>query len=368
MATIYKRERSPFWQARIVVGGMPNRISTGEHDKRKAQKSADEAEAEANRNIVSSNELRLTGAAERFFLMKTNLSPKTVRNYRSSLAQIKAKLGDFPIRLLDKDRLNHYVETRRIEIAALYLERKQRAEKNESKLPQQRGGSVAIRRDLAFLSSVYATVSPDFNPLIGFSKRNLPQARERTRWLTPAELERIIDACREETHRVFFILLVETGMRPTEVLGLENEWIDLNERQIILWGDRTKNGDYRIVPLTDRVVDTLKHTQLRTGKYLFLNPETGKPFTTFRKAWEGICERANLPDIVIYTLRHTFASWGLQRGIEQLPLQHWMGHKTPSMTRRYAKSSADSLRAAARRFSDNTQSNTQTTDLTARGE
>jgi integrase len=335
MATVYRRERSPYWQARICVGGAPNRISTGETDRRKAQKAADEAEAEANRNLIQRDELRLVTATTRFFELK-RLRPKTVRGYKSNLTNIVSKLGDFPLRLLTHDRLKHYVEIRLQEV-----------------------GSVAIRRDLAFLSSVYTTLGLE-NPLLTFNKRNLPEARERTRWLTPAEVDRMIAACREPHQKTFIILLVETGMRMGELLQLRWQDVDIPNRQIVLPGDQTKNGTYRIIPLTERALGTLIDTQKQcaTG-HVLTNPETGKAFTTFRGCWAGICKRASVSDATIHTLRHTFASWGLQRGIGELALQDWMGHKTRSMTKRYAKSSYDSLQEAARRFSQSTLFDTQ---------
>jgi hypothetical protein len=52
LATIYKRAGSPYWQARIKSANGYERISTGTRDRREAQKTADEAEAELAQLLV----------------------------------------------------------------------------------------------------------------------------------------------------------------------------------------------------------------------------------------------------------------------------------------------------------------------------
>lgn len=349
MATLYKRSRSPFWQARVVVGGRSKRISTNTTNSREAQKAADEAEDELNQLLVSEADLRIMAAAERFFAYKTELRPKTVINYKSSLTSLVGVLGDFPLKLLDETRLKHYVEVR-----------------------STKTGSVAIRRDLAFLSSLYKTArgwtnGPTTNPVRDFDKSHLKNAVERTRWLTPQEFDQVLAACKTPTQTRVVTLLLETGLRISELLGLEWEAVDFRYRQIVIFGDKTKNGDYRIVPLTGKAFDTLQDTvRNATSDYVFVNPKTGKPLTTFQKCWVGICQRSGVANCTIHTLRHTFASWGLQRGMGEIPLQHWLGHKTRSMTKRYAKSSYDSLQAAAAVFSGDTLDSTL--DITIEGE
>jgi integrase len=54
--------------------------------------------------------------------------------------------------------------------------------------------------------------------------------------------------------------------------------------------------------------------------------------------WKRV--KANVPgldDTVIYTFRHTCASWQVQDEVPLFHVQIWMGHKTPTMTQRYAK-------------------------------
>lgn len=53
--------------------------------------------------------------------------------------------------------------------------------------------------------------------------------------------------------------------------------------------------------------------------------------------WRQI--RAHVPqleDTVLYTARHTCCSWMVQRGVDLYRVMEWMGHSTPTMTKRYA--------------------------------
>jgi hypothetical protein len=97
LATIYKRAGSPYWQARIKSANGYERISTGTRDRREAQKTADEAEAELAQLLVKAADIKLMEAAARFFNEK-KLKPKTVANYKQSLSNIYGRLGDFPLK------------------------------------------------------------------------------------------------------------------------------------------------------------------------------------------------------------------------------------------------------------------------------
>ncbi|MBF0295897.1 MAG: tyrosine-type recombinase/integrase [Magnetococcales bacterium] len=66
---------------------------------------------------------------------------------------------------------------------------------------------------------------------------------------------------------------------------------------------------------------------------------------------EGIRERAGLSDVRIHDTRHGFASVGVISGMGLPIVGALLGHKTPSVTARYAHLSADPLKGAADRIS-----------------
>jgi integrase len=234
---------------------------------------------------------------------------------------------------------------------------------------------VAIRRDLAFLSSLYSSArhwdgGPQSNPIRDYDKKGLKDANARTNWLKPEEVERLIAACTTDYQKTFIILLVQTGLRYKEVLGLKWQNVDFHNRMIVIGNlsvTATKNGDSRIIPMTEQVHDTLFDTQNQCAtEWVMANPKTGKPFTNLHKAWSGITRRAELPEVRIHDLRHTFASWALQRGVDPITTQTLLGHRTASMTRRYSHLNKEALVAAMERFARGTKCGTGAPDLCAK--
>jgi integrase len=66
-----------------------------------------------------------------------------------------------------------------------------------------------------------------------------------------------------------------------------------------------------------------------------------RAFTTARK-------KAGLEDVRFHDLRHTFATRLVQAGVDLYRVQRLLGHKTPTMTQRYAHHSPESLRDGVR--------------------
>src|SRR2546426_6509763 len=64
-------------------------------------------------------------------------------------------------------------------------------------------------------------------------------------------------------------------------------------------------------------------------------------------AWERAVTRAKLTDLPWHDLRHTFASWAVQRRVSLYELKELLGHSTLTMVRRYAHLAPEHLRAAA---------------------
>src|SRR2546428_7530536 len=66
----------------------------------------------------------------------------------------------------------------------------------------------------------------------------------------------------------------------------------------------------------------------------------------FHAAWEAHVQRGALQKVTLHTLRHTFASWLVQRGRTLKEVQEALGHQTITMTMRYSHLAPDHLRAA----------------------
>ncbi len=63
-----------------------------------------------------------------------------------------------------------------------------------------------------------------------------------------------------------------------------------------------------------------------------------------RRAYRSALNKARIEDIRFHDLRHTFATRLVQVGVDIYKVQILLGHKTPSMTQRYAHHYPESLR------------------------
>jgi integrase len=82
-------------------------------------------------------------------------------------------------------------------------------------------------------------------------------------------------------------------------------------------------------------------------EHLFVNRQTGLPYTTVMKVWARLRKAAGLPQLRIHDLRHQFASRLVNAGRSLYEVQQILGHSQPIVTQRYAHLSSRTLQQAA---------------------
>jgi integrase len=132
-------------------------------------------------------------------------------------------------------------------------------------------------------------------------------------------------------------------MRRGEILGLK--WNQIKNDFIYL--DKTKTKNRREIPINDDLAQALKAIRQEKGlrsKYVF----TYKGLTIQRvdRAFKAALKRAGIEDFKFHDLRHTFASHLAMKGASSKDLQELLGHKTMSMTTRYAHLSQEHKKKA----------------------
>ena len=86
--------------------------------------------------------------------------------------------------------------------------------------------------------------------------------------------------------------------------------------------------------MNETVKATLKEMQ-RKGPYVFCNGD-GKIFGTVRKSFKTALRKSEIKDFRLHDCRHTFASNLIMEGVDIMTVKKLMGHKTLTMTLRYA--------------------------------
>ncbi|MFN8829870.1 MAG: tyrosine-type recombinase/integrase [Labrys sp. (in: a-proteobacteria)] len=172
----------------------------------------------------------------------------------------------------------------------------------------------------------------------------------KTRWLRPAEAQRLIEACSPHMAKLVLFLLY-TGARVSEAVYLDWANVDLS-RQHAVFVD-TKNGEERGAPLHPAIVSILANLPHRDGA-VFRRPD-GEPYERragdhtggqIKTAFNAAVRRAKLPGgVTPHTLRHTWATWEYAAHKDIYRLMRLGGWKTESMVRRYVKIDATDFAA-----------------------
>ena len=166
--------------------------------------------------------------------------------------------------------------------------------------------------------------------------RLLKENNRRLRYLTVEECQKLLRECSSHL-RPIVTMALHTGMRKAEILGLTWDKVDLRNGLILLAQDDTKNSERKEIPIDGTVRATLQGLTRRLDvAYLFYDQETGMRYQDIKKGFNAACRRAGIKDFVFHDLRHTFASHLVMKGIDITTVKELLGHKTLTMTLRYA--------------------------------
>ena len=216
-----------------------------------------------------------------------------------------------------------------------------------------RGAPYQANRCVALLSKLFSLairwkLRPD-NPVKGV-ERNAEHAR--TRYLSAAELSRLLAVLRtfrDPQAAAMFKLLLLTGARRGEVLKMTWVQIDLVGGVWTKPHDATKQGREHRTPLSQAALTLLRdiRAQNQPSPWVFPSPRTGQPWVEIKKPWAEICRQADLKNLHIHDLRHSFAALLAGSGRSLPVIGALLGHSQPSTTNRYAHLADDPQRLAA---------------------
>lgn len=187
----------------------------------------------------------------------------------------------------------------------------------------------------------------DKNAFKGAAIRKLQTGDYVQRFLTRSEISRLLSACKQSTHPFLYLfvkLLLLTGARKSELRLATWKDIDVNSKELFV--AISKTGRSRTVQLSDaalKVLDQVRERSVALGldtardSWLFANPRTRKPYTSFHIAFFAARKNAGLDAVRIHDLRHTYASLLINNGASIYEVQQLLGHYHISMTERYAQ-------------------------------
>ena len=233
------------------------------------------------------------------------------------------------------------------------------------------------------------------HPMNGVRYTKPVRAVDDIKYLTVAEQEQFLKAAERSHNYRQYALLLETGLRTAELIGLTWDSIDWKKRTLTVnksleyrhkegyWraGPPKTKKSYRTIPLTEKAYQILKscyderttrkeapslsevleYTDSRTGErrcmvmrdLVFINYRTGEPNknSSYDTHLYKLCDEAGIKHFCMHALRHTYATRAIERGVQPKVLQQLLGHASIQTTMdRYVHISDDSLLKAVHQF------------------
>ncbi len=338
--SLYKRKDSSVWWLKISTSGRTIQRSTGTTDKVKAQEYHDRLKASMWEQARLGQKPRRSWQEAVVRWLEETQHKATHHEDIAKLKWLHSHLGNLMLDEITRDVLDVVAREKRKPFTVKTKTGKERAYSPKA---------ASVNRYLALIRSILIRARDEWEWIDKVPKVSLfkePEGRERS--ITPEQARRLLEELPEH-QRDYVLFALLTGLRQSNVLGLEWSCVNLELRHAWVQGADSKNRKAIAVPLNDDAVLIL---QRQIGKHptrvftyagkLIANANT--------KAFRDALKRADIENFRWHDLRHTWATWHRQAGTPTHELQRLGGWKTASMVDRYAHLAPDQLASAASRL------------------
>jgi len=139
-----------------------------------------------------------------------------------------------------------------------------------------------------------------------------------------------------------------TGCRRNEIVALEWKHVDLEAGELKLADSKT---GARLVPLSPAAARVLAELPRISGNpWVIPGTKPGKHLADLNHYWDRVRAEADLADVRLHDLRHSFASRALALGESLSMIGKLLGHNKIETTSRYAHLARDSIKASSREW------------------
>lgn len=213
--------------------------------------------------------------------------------------------------------------------------------------------NATINREISFARAAINLVNCDYEISLNnpFERVKFVEKDYIPNYLSRSDYEKLLrSALDTDNHTLydFIVLLAMTGCRPKELLTLKWSNVHLDKNQFVVrnYFSKSKKTLYKYL---NRTAFQVLSSRPQDCEYVFTNPATNKPYTTFTKSFARCKSRAGL-SCTMYDLRHTYASWLVQDGVSLYMVKDLLGHQDIESTVRYAHLDYQSLLNAVDRI------------------
>lgn len=162
----------------------------------------------------------------------------------------------------------------------------------------------------------------------------------KVRYLSKDEETRLrnsLKTCDTEFLEVIVLLALNSGMRKGELLSLEWNHINFDNKIVTVDFQNAKSGTTRHIPLNTQAFNTLKQWQLETDGIGFVfKDKNNAQLKDFPYVWGALLDEAKITNFRFHDLRHHFASKLVMASVDLNTVRELLGHSDLKMTLRYA--------------------------------
>lgn len=306
--------------------------------------------------LMSYNRIMRFARAKTTFLeyleIEQNRSQKTIANYDHYLTRIIDFAGDIKVEDIDQEMVRKW---------RLWLNRLGTNTSDELQKTTQNYHLIALRSFLRFCAKRdIAALPPD--------KIELARTvRKQVTFLNEEELKRLFEQPKLDTlpglrDRAILELLFSSGLRVSELVGLDREHINLKRREFMVRGKGQKDRPVFISPdaafwvqkYLDQRTDTTKPLFIRYSGRKTVDLSGNYHRLTVRSVQRMVARYALLAGITKHvsphTLRHSFATDLLMNGADLRSVQALLGHSNISTTQIYTHVTDPHLKNIHKKF------------------
>lgn len=260
--------------------------------------------------------------------LKTHRRPNTYKDYKLSLNNhLKSFFGDKRLDHISDELLDQYKQER---LSHADLNTPMVATTNKELKYLQAILNWAHKRK--YIDRETKTEKIPYTPRIPY----VPQAEDIKAFLESAEAG----------YKGLFMVMYYTGARKRAACDLRWEHIDFSQKNIHF--PDTKGGKSLVIPMVEELGTELRACWEAKDKptqgYVFVSSRTNKPFTDIRKAITRACNKAGIKIITPHTLRHSFATHLLLKGVDIRKIQLLLNHSDIKTTQIYTQIATEFFR------------------------
>lgn len=221
-------------------------------------------------------------------------------------------------------------------------------------LEEEGKSDATINRIVSAVSTVLNHLAFDGLITAAPKLRRRKELEHRLTFFTKAEVEGMVQAALDLWQRQdladMILVAAYTGMRQGELFKLKAQDIDLSQGIIHIGGRpgfTTKAGNYRALPIHDRIKDTLATRMANASPNVLILGDEWRDPDQLRRAFNKVRSYIGKDEsYVFHSLRHSFATWAVDADVSIRVIQELLGHKRIETTLRYAKVSNVASKAA----------------------